>query len=263
MTRRRHLTAALLSTTALIAVAVPAAAAGGAAHQRTTRRTPAAEARRAAVAPARSALGTVKGRIKAAHHLKTVDIILYARKTAEDGSKGWVLNDDQFATGGYGLTLNKKNGDYSFQVKPGMYRLEFNGAYSSGHEWGLVGYGPGKPAAAPFGKSVKVRKGKATTRINIKTAGNFGTLKQPDPGPRLSPSEPTAGGSESVVLGTWPKGTAWGYTWQIGSSQKYVSFKRTITVPSTAAGKAINLDIYAYAYGKDGAGDSISTTVAH
>jgi hypothetical protein len=262
MTRRRHLTAALLSTAALIAAAVPATAAVGAAQQRATRPTAAAEARRAAVIPARSALGTVKGRIKAAHRLKSVDIILYARKTAEDGSKGWVVTDYQFANGGYGLTLDKKNGDYSFKARPGTYRLEFNGVYHSGHAWGIVGYGPGKPAAAPFGKSIKVRKGKVTKRINVKAAGDFGTLTLPDPGPSLSPFDPTPGGSESVVLGTWPKGTAWTYTWQIGNSHKYLSFKRTVTVPSTAAGKTLNLDIYAAAYGKDGAGDSISTTVA-
>jgi hypothetical protein len=262
MTRRRHLTAALLSTAALIAAAVPATAAAGAAHQRATRPNSATEARRAAVTPARAALGTVKGRIKAAHPLKTVDIILYARKTAEDGSKGWVLADIQFANDGYGLALDKKTGDYSFQVRPGTYRLEFNGEYRSGHEWGVVGYGPGKPAAAPFGKSIKVDKGKATKRVNVTTAGDLGTLKLPDPAPRLS-SEPTAGGSESVVLGTWPKGTVWTYTWQIGDSQKYLSFRRTVTVPSSAAGKSISVDIYADAYGKDGAGDAISTTVAH
>src|SRR5580704_3379710 len=100
MTRTRNLTAALLSTAALIAAAVPATAAIGAAQQRATRPTAAADARRAAVIPARSALGTVKGRIKAAHRLKSVDIILYARKTAEDGSKGWVVTDYQFANGG-------------------------------------------------------------------------------------------------------------------------------------------------------------------
>jgi hypothetical protein len=261
MTRSRHLTAALLSATALIAAAVPAAAAGGAAHQRTTRSTATAEVRRAAAVPARSALGAVKGRIKAPHHLKTVDIILYVRKTAEDHSKGWVVIDQQFATG-YGLTLNKKTGDYSFEIKPGIYRLEFNGTYSSGHDWGLVGYGPGKPGGAPFGKSVKVRKGKATKGINVKTAGDLGTLTPPDPGPRLSPSQPTAGGSESVALGTWPKGTTFAYTWQLGNSEKVVSFKRTFSVPSTAAGKAISVDIYAYGYGKDGAGDAISTSVA-
>jgi hypothetical protein len=191
-----------------------------------------------------------------------VDIILYERETAEDGSKGWVLADLQFASGGYGLTLDKKTGGYSFKVRPGTYRLEFDGTYRSGHEWGLVSYGPGKPAAAPFGKSVKVRNGKATKGINVKAAGDLGTVTQPDPGPRMSPPEPSPGGSESIVLGTWPKGTVWTYTWQIDNSRKCLSFKQTMTVPSTAGGKTLSVDISAYVYGKDGAGDSISTTVA-
>jgi hypothetical protein len=263
MTRRRHLTAALLSTAALLAAVVPAASAAGTTQQRTTSPTAVAKPHRAAVTSARPALGTVKGRITSADRLKKVDVALYVRKTAEDGSKGWVVTDLLFANDGYGVTLNTKTGYYSFKVRPGTYRLEFNGTYRSGHSWGIVGYGPGKPAAAPFGKSITVRKGKATTRINVKAAGDFGTLKLPDPGPSLSPFEPTAGGSESVTLGTWPKGTVWNYTWQIGDSNRYLSFKRTVTVPAAAAGKSLNVDIYASAYGKVGAGVSIGTTVAH
>jgi hypothetical protein len=250
MIRRRHLTAVLLSTAALVAAAVPAASASG------------VHAHRAAATSARAALGTVKGRITAVDRLKQVNVALYVRKTAEDGSKGWVPTDLLFASDGYGITLNTKTGYYSFKVRPGTYRLQFNGTYRSGHDWGIVGYGPGKPAAAAFGKSITVRKGKATTRINLKAAGNLGILKQPDPGPSLSPFDPTAGHSESVALGSWPSGTVWTYTWEIGNSNKYLSFKRTVTVPSTAGGKSIGVDIYADAYGKNGAGDSIGTVVS-
>jgi hypothetical protein len=261
MTRRRHLNAALLAAAALIAAAVPAAASAGTAHARTAKPAATAQSPRAAAALARLALGTVKGRIIARHRLKSVDIILYVRKTAEDRSKGWVVSDYQFATD-YGLSLDAKTGDYSFQVKPGTYRLAINGVYASGHDWGVVGYGPGKPAGGPFGKSVKVVKGKVTKHINVKAAGDFGPLKLPDPAASLSPNQPTAGGKESVVLGAWPKRTVFDYTWQIGNSEKVVSFKRTMTVPATAGGKSIGVDVYAYGYGKDGAGDSIATIVA-
>jgi hypothetical protein len=263
MTRRRHLTAVLISTAVLTAAALPAAAAVAATHQDNARSRSAVPAHRAGARTARLALGTVEGRINAPHHLKRVDIVLYTRDTAEDGSKGWVPNDEQFANGGYGLTLNAKTGAYSFKVRPGTYRLEFNGAYASGHSWGVVAYGPNKPSAAAFGKSVKVRKGKAAKRVNVNAAGNFGTLKEPDPGPSMSPTNPTPGGSASVVLGSWPKGTTWTYTWQIGDSQKYLSFKRTVHVPSTAAGKPLSVDIYAHSYGKNGAGVSISTAVSN
>jgi hypothetical protein len=263
MARRHHLTAAVLSIAALIAAVTPAASAAGTAHQRTTRPSAAAKAHRAAVTSATPALGTVKGKITSADRLKRVNVALYVRKTAEDGSKGWVATDLLFASDGYGVSLNTKTGYYSFKVKPGTYRLEFNGTFRSGHSWGIVGYGPGKPAAAPFGKSITVRKGKATTRINVRAAGDFGNLKLPDPGPSFSPFDPTAGASESVTLGTWPKGTVWYYTWQIGNSNKYLSFKRTVTVPANAAGKSIGVDIYAAAYGKTGAGVSIGTVVGH
>jgi hypothetical protein len=214
------------------------------------------------VAPARLALGTVKGRIKSPHRLARVDIVLYQRETAEDGSKGWVESDYQFANDGYGLTLNKKTGDYSFRVKPGTYRLEYNGAYGSGHDWGVVAYGSGKVSAAAFGKSVKVRKGKVTQHINTKAAGDFAGLLAPDPGPSISPNTPTAGGAETVLLGNWPHGTAFTYTWQINNSQKYLSFKRSVTVPHSASGKSIGVDIYGHVYGKNGYGVSIGTTVS-
>jgi hypothetical protein len=218
---------------------------------------------RANVTSAGSADGTVKGTIKAPHHLKNVNVIAYERVTAKDGSTGWVVKDHHyvFASGGYGLTLDKKTGAYSFNVKPGSYRLEFNGAYHSGNEWGIVAYGPGKPAAAAFGKSIKVRTGKTTKHINVKAAGDFGTLKRPDPGPSMSPSDPIPGGTESAVHGTWPDGTVWTYAWQLGDMHKYLSFKRTVTVPSTATGKILSLGVYAHAYGKNGAAVEISAAV--
>ncbi|HEX3825492.1 MAG TPA: hypothetical protein VHV79_13620 [Mycobacteriales bacterium] len=214
------------------------------------------------MAPARLAFGTVKGRIKSAHRLARVDIVLYQRETAEDGSKGWVVSDYQFANGGYGLTLSKKTGAYSFRVKPGTYRLEYNGVYGSGHDWGVVAYGSGKVSAAAFGKSVKVRKGKVTKHINTRAAGDFAGLPAPDPGPSMSPNTPTAGSAETVALGTWPRGTTFTYTWQVNNSQKYLSFKRSVTVPHSAAGKSIGVDIYAHVYGKNGYGVSIGTTVS-
>ena len=263
MTHRRHLTAVVLTSAALFTAALPAAAAAGSPRQTPGSASAAVQARRPAAQPAKSKLGTVKGKIKAAHPLKSVVVTLYVPKTAQDGSKGWVVSEDVLASGGHGVTLNKKTGDYSFNVKPGTYRVEFYGEYRSGKEWGNVAYGPDKPAGPPFGKSIKVRKGKATKHISIKAAGDFGTVPQPDPGPSLSPTVPTAGGTETVVLGTWPKGTAFTYTWQLGSSEKFLSLKRTIKVPASAAGKAISVDIYAFVYGKNGAAVSISTIVAH
>jgi hypothetical protein len=261
MTRRLHRSAALLGVAVLTSAMVPAAVAATA-HRGTMGRAAAADAPSAAVAPAKLALGTVKGRIKSAHRLARVDIVLYQRETATDGSKGWVASDDQFANNGYGLTLNKKTGDYSFRVKPGTYRLEYNGAYGSGHEWGIVAYGSGKVSAAAFGKSVTVRKGKVTEHINTQAAGDFAGLPAPDPAPRISPNTPTAGGAETVLLGTWPRGTRFTYTWQINNSQKYLSFKRSVTVPHSAGGKPIGVDIYAHVYGKNGYGVSIGTGVS-
>jgi hypothetical protein len=262
MTRKLHLSAALLGVAVVVSAASPAALATTA-PRGAMGRTAAAAAPRAAAAPSKVALGTVKGRIKSAHRLARVDIVLYQRETAEDGSKGWVETDYQFANHGYGLTLNKKTGSYSFRVKPGTYRLEYNGAYSSGHEWGIVAYGSGKVSAAAFGKSVKVRKGKVTEHINTKAAGDFLGLPAPDPAPRISPNTPTPGGAETVVLGTWPAGTTFTYTWNINNSNKYLSFKRSVTVPHSAAGKPIGVDIYAHSYGKNGYGVSIGTGVSN
>jgi hypothetical protein len=261
MTRRLHLSAAVLSAAAIVTAAIPAASA--ATSHRPAVRSTTRVGRHAGVTRAKPAVGTVKGKITAPHHLKTVDVVLYARKTAEDGSKGWLPTDYIFASGGHGLVLNKKSGAYSFKVKPGTYRLEFNGEFASGHGWGIVGYGPGKPAAAPFGKSIKVHKGKTTKHINLKAAGDFGTLTAPDPSPSLSPYAPTAGGVETVALGTWPSGTVWTYTWQIGNSQKYLSFRHTVTVPHSAAGKSIDAVVYGSVYGKNGSSVSISTIVGH
>jgi hypothetical protein len=262
MTRKIHRSAAFLGVAVVVAAVAPAASATTA-PRGATGRAAVVDAPSAAAAPSRLALGTVKGRIKSAHRLARVDIVLYQRETAEDGSKGWVETDSQFANNGYGLTLNKKTGSYSFRVKPGTYRLEYNGAYGSGHEWGVVAYGSGKVSAAAFGKSVKVRKGKVTEHINTKAAGDFAGLPAPDPAPRISPNTPTAGGAETVLLGTWPAGTKFTYTWEINNSHKYLSFKRSITVPHSAAGKPIGVDIYAHAYGKNGYGDSIGTTVSN
>jgi hypothetical protein len=262
MTRRLGHTAALLGTVALFAAAVPVASAATT-HSTTTTPNAVAAPRPPATASAKSRVGTVKGKIHAAHRLKTVDIVIYERKTAKDGGKGWVVRDDgTLANGGYGVTLNKKTGAYSFTVRPGTYRLEFNGAYGSGHSWGIVGYGPGKPAAAAFGKSIKVRRGKATQHINVKAAGNFGNLKLPDPSSSMSPTEPTPGGKESAVVGTWPHGTVWTYTWQIGDSRKFLSFKPSVTVPSGTAGESIGLVVYGHVYGKNGSAVSIGTGVA-
>jgi hypothetical protein len=214
------------------------------------------------VSARRSTTGTITGTIKAPHRIKQVDVVVYKRVTATDGSKAWLPSDDIFAIG-YGLSYSAKTHVYSFQEKAGSYRLQFNGTFTNGKSWGVVGYGPGKPAGAPFGKTVVVKRGKVTRGIGITAAGDFANIPLPPTSDysKMTPYAPVPGGRETAVTGTWPRGTVFYYTWQIGSGRTFLSFHRSVTVPANANRKTLTLCVYADVYGRNGAGISVSAGI--
>jgi hypothetical protein len=259
MSRSLRIPAALAAAAVLFAVGCIPSYARAAEHAGDRSPTPAATTSSAA---AKSTAGTITGTIKAPHAIKQIDVVVYKQVTARDGSKAWLPTGHIVAIG-YGVAYNKKTHVYSFHEKPGSYRLEFNGEYTNGKSWGVVTYGPGKPAGAPWGKTVTVRRAATTHGIGITAAGTFGNLPLPpqDDTAAMNPYDPQPGGAVAAVTGAWPTAKSFTYGWQLLGSHAYLSFKKSITVPGGTHGKTLMLYVTAYAYGSNGAGVSVSAGI--